>query len=77
MDLSNGNLVGTLPSAIGAWVYLTKFDVSNNRLRGTVPASTKGWSKLKTFYVSGNALSGDLPLLPFAKMQDCKLMDYS
>jgi hypothetical protein len=67
-SLFSSNLVGTISSAIGAFVDMESFDVSGSRLNGSLPASMSAWKKVKFFSVRGCHLDGALPVLNYHAM---------
>ena len=63
--ISNNNLVGTLPEALGDFVALTAIDFGLNKLTGTLPSSFATLTQLYAISLKENSLSGPLN---FAKM---------
>ena len=67
-SLFSSNLVGTISSAIGAFVDIESFSVANNRLNGSLPASMSAWKKVNYFSVQDCHLDGALPALNYHAM---------
>jgi Leucine rich repeat len=77
LDLSNNNLVGTLPNSVkqifatsaSAWTSPTCYSpdfacglhLTNNQLTGTIPASLGSLSRIGQVALNNNALTGTLP----------------
>ncbi len=57
LELSNKNLVGTIPSDIEKWTELTTLDLSNNKLTGSIPSQIAKLTKLTTLNLSGNGFT--------------------
>jgi len=60
LDLSNNDLIGTIPPEIGD-LDLLNLDLSNNFLSGTIPTSVENMTRLVTLDLSDNQLSGNIP----------------
>ena len=60
--------MGTISSAIGAFVDIESFSVANNRLNGSLPASMSAWKKVKFFQVRDCHFDGALPVLNYHAM---------
>mgnify|MGYP000256069636 CR=1 FL=1 len=60
LDLSNNDLIGTIPLEIGD-LNLLNLDLSNNFLSGTIPISMENMSRLVTLDLSDNQLSDNIP----------------
>jgi len=73
--LSNNNLVGTLPPALGSLSQLQVLDLLANELRGPVPAELGNLSELRSLYLSDNQFSGSIPpeMGELRKLQDLSL----
>ena len=54
LDLSNNQLSGAIPSALGNLSNLVRLDLSNNQLSGAIPSSFGNLSNLVDLYLSGN-----------------------
>jgi len=61
LDLSNNNLVGTIPSEIGDLAALTRLLMQNNQLSANIPATVGNLSNLLQIWLFSNQLSGQLP----------------
>ena len=62
LDLSNSNLTGEIPDALGNLVDLRYLDLSGNALTGEIPAELGGLTKLEVLRLHGNTgLAGPLP----------------
>ncbi len=62
--LDSNNLVGSLPSSLGALTQVQALDVHANQLSGPVPASLTSMSSLQFINIADNQLSGNLPAPP-------------
>ena len=61
LDLSNNNLVGFLPPALGDLTALTSLSLSDNFLSGTIPAALGSLEALTHLDLGDNFLSGMIP----------------
>jgi photosystem II stability/assembly factor-like uncharacterized protein/Leucine-rich repeat (LRR) protein len=61
LDLSNNQLSGNLPAALGDLSNLEKIYFSGNSLTGAIPAELGALSSLKQLDLSFNQLSGSIP----------------
>ncbi|MYB62452.1 MAG: hypothetical protein F4X69_13875 [Gemmatimonadetes bacterium] len=62
LDLSDSNLTGEIPAALGNLVDLRYLDLSGNALTGEIPAALGNLTKLEVLKLHGNAdLAGQLP----------------
>ncbi len=61
IDLSNNNLVGTIPSTIGNLSNLNSLQLFNNKLTGTIPAGLATLLNLTSLGLEQNQLSGQIP----------------
>ncbi|KAK9051260.1 hypothetical protein SSX86_027887 [Deinandra increscens subsp. villosa] len=61
VDLSNNQIMGTIPSTISKLVELKKLDVSRNHITGTIPPSLGNLSKLEWLDISINSIGGKIP----------------
>jgi hypothetical protein len=62
IDLSENNLIGTLPTSLQDLTQLQYFSTYSNALGGTLPAIA-GMTQLVVFLVSNNQISGAIPAL--------------
>ena len=65
INLSNNNLVGTIPVELGNLKSLNKLDLSNNKITGTIPGVLGNANDLNYLYLQNNQLSGDIPVALF------------
>jgi len=61
IDLSNNNLTGTIPAALGNIANLTSLSLGNNHLSGSIPTALSSLSNLNALVLGGNQLSGTIP----------------
>jgi len=61
LDLSNNNLVGTIPPEIGELSALTRLTLHSNSLSGNIPATIGNLGELRHLWLFGNQLNGTLP----------------
>ncbi|QHO17993.1 uncharacterized protein DS421_10g316790 [Arachis hypogaea] len=61
MDLSENNLVGSIPKEITLLDGLHSLNLSNNHLIGKIPNKIGNMTSLESFDVSSNQLSGTIP----------------
>lgn len=61
IDLSNNNLIGTIPTEIGDLPNLSSLRLSNNQLSGPLPSTITNLTNLGDLFVDYNQLSGSLP----------------
>jgi len=61
IDLSNNNLVGTLPSSIVELSALLRLYLHNNQLSGDIPATIGSLTALQHLWLFSNQMSGTLP----------------
>ncbi|XP_059624900.1 receptor-like protein EIX2 [Cornus florida] len=59
--LSQNNLQGLIPNALGNLKFLTHLDLSSNHLEGGIPKSFGNLSSLQTLHLSQNNLTEQLP----------------
>jgi hypothetical protein len=52
---------GTLPSLIGWWTNLTRFEVPGNTFQGTIPSAIGAWTSLTSLNIGYNKLTGTIP----------------
>ena len=62
IDLSDRDLTGTIPSALGNCTEVTKLILYNNLLTGTIPNVLSALTNLSTLIVHDNSLTGTIPL---------------
>lgn len=60
LDLSQNNLVGTIPIELGLLATLEFLNLNGNLLQGSIPQSLSQLTGIKTFDVGGNHLTGTL-----------------
>ena len=60
-DVSNNQLMGSIPPELGALTALRQFRITGNRIAGTIPDSLKALSRLRVFRVDENDLVGEVP----------------
>ena len=61
LDLSNNNLVGTIPASIMNLVGLIDLRLSNNQLSGSIPAGIGNLTNLTNLCLGNNLFTGTLP----------------
>ncbi|XLT15061.1 hypothetical protein HN51_060751 [Arachis hypogaea] len=61
MDLSQNNLVGSIPKGITLLNGLHSLNLSNNHLIGKIPYMIRDMTSLESFDISSNQLSGTIP----------------
>lgn len=61
LSVSNYNINGTIPSAIGALVSLTSLDLSSNNINGTIPSDVGALHRLTKLDLSRNEISESIP----------------
>ena len=61
LGLSQNNLRGTLPDALGNLDQMTWLYLWGNELRGSIPASLGSLTNLQELYLSANQLTGSIP----------------
>ncbi len=61
ISLSNNQLTGPLPLALGNLSHLRVVELGTNQLRGPIPAELGNLSELVSLYLWGNLLTGPLP----------------
>jgi Leucine-rich repeat (LRR) protein len=61
LDISNNNLVGSIPSEIQDLDWVTSLNLASNNLSGSIPASMGGMNSLAILYLYGNSLTGSIP----------------
>jgi Leucine rich repeat len=64
LQLSNNELVGSIPSTLAQLAALTTLDLGVNSLTGALPTELARLTRLETLYVNNNYLTG--PVLPDA-----------
>jgi hypothetical protein len=62
LELGTRTLGGSLPSDIGLWTNLVRFDIFENSIAGSLPSSIGKWSSLNFFSVSDNKMIGTVPV---------------
>ena len=77
LDLSNNQLAGEIPAALGNLTDLHFLDLSQNSLTGEIPQTLGNLSKLETLRLNSNLLSGELPteLGNLSNLQELSLHD--
>jgi hypothetical protein len=61
IDLSNTNLMGTLPDAIGNFTDLSSLNLDFNPIYGSLPDAIGNWQALQAIEIVLTSLSGSLP----------------
>lgn len=61
LNLTNNNLRGSLPAALGDLAALTFLDLSDNQLTGDIPVTLGNLTSLERLYLHRNQLSGSIP----------------
>jgi Leucine-rich repeat (LRR) protein len=61
INLSNNNLTGTIPAAIGQLTELTMLHLFTNQLSGAIPAQIGQLTKIISLYLHQNQLTGIIP----------------
>ena len=61
LDLSDNQLTGTIPEALGQLNNLRALDLSDNQLTGTIPEALGQLDSLQTLNLARNALTGTIP----------------
>lgn len=61
IDLSNNNLNGTIPTALGNIANLTSLSLGHNHLSGSIPTALSSLSNLNALVLGGNQLTGTIP----------------
>ena len=70
LRLSNNNLIGSIPSALGKLNKLVEMNLSWNKLTGAIPSELGDLSKLQLLYLDHNDLTGAIP----SKLGDLSLL---
>merc|ERR1712176_545347 len=60
-DVSNNQLIGTVPPELGALTGLRQFRITGNRIAGNLPESLSALSELRVLRVDENDLTGEIP----------------
>ena len=61
LELSDNNLMGTLPAGLGNLSKLTNLNLRSNPLNGQIPPELGSLSNLRTLRLYGTDLSGEIP----------------
>ncbi len=61
LDLSQNNLIGTIPTQIGDLASLELLELADNALSGEIPPQIGNLENLRRLNLSGNSLTGSLP----------------
>jgi Leucine-rich repeat (LRR) protein len=75
VNLSNNNLVGSIPQAITDLIYLRALNLPNNQLSGGMPTAFGSLIYLQTLNLSNNQLTGAMP--HFGDTNDLQMLDLS
>jgi Leucine-rich repeat (LRR) protein len=75
LELSNNNLQGEIPTALGELTALQVLDISGNRLTGVIPAFLTNCKNLTHLNLGNNQLSGGIPdtLATLTRLQSLSL----
>jgi hypothetical protein len=63
IDLTNGNIFGTIPSSIGTLSYLRTLYLDENKFYGQLPIELNTLTNLKSIQLISNSFSGEIPNL--------------
>ena len=74
LNLTEFNLVGTLPQSIGNFSMLTYIEMSLNFLTGTIPDTIEKLTYLSSIQIIKNKLSGNIPCYFFNKLQNLRFL---
>jgi len=75
INLSNNNLIGTIPASINQLLALRSLRLNSNQLSGVIPALTR-LTSLQLLRLNSNQLSGPIPSLAgLSALQDVYLYD--
>ncbi len=61
VTLNNNNIVGAIPTELGALINLEWLWLDNNKLSGSIPGALGNLTNLEQLDLSGNELSGSIP----------------
>lgn len=61
LELSNNQLVGSIPSQLGDFSHLVQIDFNFNKLSGAIPGELGNLTNLDILYLIGNQLGGSIP----------------
>lgn len=61
LNLSNNNLIGSIPMEIGNLEELSYLYLFNNNLTGFIPVEISKFKKLQHLYLNSNKLTGNIP----------------
>ena len=61
MDLSDNNLTGSIPTALGQLTNLDTLTLTRNQLSGSIPAALGNLNNLNWLHLQHNGLTGNLP----------------
>jgi len=73
LNLSDNNLVGTIPWELGLLRNLTRIWLHENSLSGFIPSQIGHLTRLESFYAFWNSLSGALPSTFFPVVTELRL----
>lgn len=76
ISIPKRQLVGIIPSVLGALVYLRRVNMRHNRLNGSLPRELFNAEGLQSLFLNGNFLTGPLPE-EVGKLRYLQILDLS